>query len=489
MLSPYADEDARAYNRNSRPRDTPCAPPMLSSSDLIVAPATPAGPGARAIVRLAGDGLGEPLAAMFDPEPPGFAAVGKPPRVVTARLAAGGLGRDWGPLEVEILHWPGPAGPIGGPLAEVQLPASGPLVAAVVAEACRHGCRLARGGEFTLRAFLSGRLDLVQAEAVLGVVDAATPAELASALDRLAAGSGGALAEARDQLLDLVADIEAAIDFADETTPDSVPVGPDWAAVAGRVEACDARIAAVAGRLAGRDVAATDLPRVVLVGPPNIGKSSLFNALLGRGAALVADERGTTRDWLEAALGDEAGPRCLLVDLAGLDAAAGGGPPPDTPAAAAESLARLQIGRADVLVACRDAASDSPLPAVPAAIPRIDVTTRSDSGSSPALGIATSSRTGRGIDDLKAAILTAVAGLPPRGSPATIRLAAGCDAARQALATVVEAIAEAGPRGVIDESIVAGQLRRAADALAGVTGAEIGTDLVDRIFSRHCIGK
>lgn len=463
---------------------------MLSASDLIVAPATPPGAGARAIVRLAGDGLDQALAALFDPDSPGFAIPGEPPRVVAARLAAGGLGREWGPLAVEILHWPGPAGPIGGPLAEVQLPASGPLVAAVVAEACRRGCRLARGGEFTLRAFLSGRLDLVQAEAVLGVVDAATPVELAAALDRMAAGSGGALAEARDRLLDLVADIEAAIDFADETTPDSVPVGPDWAEVAARVGACDADIAAVADRLAARDAAAAELPRVVLAGPPNIGKSSLFNALVGRTAALVAHERGTTRDWLEAALADETGPRCLLVDLAGLDATgADGVEPAGSPAAAAASIARLQLGRADVLVACRDAAVATPLPPLPEGVPRIDVVTRSDLRASPAAGIATSSRTGQGIDDLATAILAALSQLPPRGSPATVRLAAGCDAARQALAATLAAIAAAGPSGLADEAIVASHLRRAADALAGVTGAEIGTDLVDRIFSRHCIGK
>jgi tRNA modification GTPase len=468
---------------------------MLSPSDLIVAPATPAGPGARAIVRLAGPGLDQAVAALFYPAPPGFPTAGGPPRVVAARLAAGGLGRDWGPLAVEILHWPGPGGPIGGPLAEIQLPASEPLVAAVVAEACRHGCRVPRGGEFTLRAFLSGRLDLVQAEAVLGVVDAATPDELAAALDRMAAGSGGTLAEARGSLLDLVADIEAAIDFADETAPDSVPVGPDWPAVAARVDGCDAAIATVAGRLAARDAAATDLPRVVLAGPPNIGKSSLFNALVGREAALVADERGTTRDWLETPLGDEAGRRCLLVDLAGLvPADSVSRPPPglepgDELAAAAESFARLQLGRADVLVACRDAAADTRWPSLPPSTSRIDVLTRSDLGSSSAEGIATSSRTGQGIDELRAAILAAVASLPPRGSPATIRLAAGCQAARQALAAAAAAIAAAQAGGFVDEAILAGHLRRAAAALAEVTGAEIGTDLVDRIFSRHCIGK
>jgi tRNA modification GTPase len=215
-----------------------------------------------------------------------------------------------------------------------------------------------------------------------------------------------------------------------------------------------------------------------------------LNALVGRSAALVADERGTTRDWLEAPLADEAGPRCLLVDLAGLEADSGnGGLSAGTPAAVAASLARRELGRADVLLVCHDAATAATAPPLPASIPRIDVTTRSDLARAAAPGIATSSRTGQGIEDLKAAILAAVALLPPRGSPATDRLAAGCAAARQSLAAATNAIARARNEGLVDEAILASHLRRAADALAEVTGAAIGTDLLDRIFSRHCIGK
>ncbi|MFM7136906.1 MAG: hypothetical protein ACKO1M_07540, partial [Planctomycetota bacterium] len=87
---------------------------MLSTSELIVAAATPSGPGARGIVRLAGDGLAAALEALVAAEPPGLAEPGGPPRIVTARLA-GSLARAWGPIPVEILHWPGPAGPVGGP--------------------------------------------------------------------------------------------------------------------------------------------------------------------------------------------------------------------------------------------------------------------------------------------------------------------------------------------------------------------------------------
>jgi len=498
---------------------------MGPPDELIVAPATPVG-GGRAIVRLSGDGLRDLLDTLCDAADSGFAAdgCGGPPRVVAARLAAAGLGRAWGGVPLDVLHWPGPGGPTGGPLAELQLPGSGPLVDAIVTEACAHGARLARGGEFTLRAFLAGRLDLVAAEAVLAVVDARTPEELSRALDRMGGGAGRRLRDVRDELLDMLADIEAAIDFADETTPDAVPVADAaaWRGLAERLEQADAAIAAAAASLGDRDVAAAaGLPRVVLVGPPNIGKSSLFNGLVGRDAALVADESGTTRDWLEARLDTPA--RCVLVDLAGvagqMESESAGAA--DDPTVAAQAAARAEIARADVVVVCRDAAGlrDRASPPVEdradessgiwagpheaslSGRPRIDVWTRCDRAAPPAggaAGIATSVVTGAGLSALRAAIDAAVAALPPRESPATLRLRVGLDAARAALGPAIAGCRGRGGGavaaavrggGLIDEAVVAGQVRAAAEALGEVTGIEIGPDLVDRIFSRHCIGK
>jgi tRNA modification GTPase len=482
---------------------------MFSAHELIVAPATVPGPGTRAIVRLAGDGLDTLLAQLFTAVAPGFAATGEPGRVVAARLADDGLGHAWGAVPVTVLHWPGPDGPIGGPLAEVQLPCSPPLVEAVVAEACRHGARLARGGEFTLRAFLAGRLDLLQAEAVLGVIDSRSPEELAAALDRMAGGAGAALCKSRAALLDLLADIEAAIDFADETTPDAVP-GADvaaWRALGSRLETQQTVLTEVESHLARRGAGSGDLPRVVLVGRPNVGKSSLFNALVGRDAALVADEAGTTRDWIEARITAGAGSAYMLVDLAGVPEEA----TTDPLDGAAVAVARQQVARADVVVVCRDAVHPhpGPLPEVkgdapttalarmpPVAVacvlpevPRIDVTTRCDRGGTAAAGVRTSVRDGTGIGALRSAIEAAVAAVPPRESPATLRMAVGVAAARAALAAVLPDVQAAAHGRPADEALVAAHVRRAVDALGEVTGAEIGTDLLDRIFSRHCIGK
>ena len=472
---------------------------MWSAHELIVAPATVGGSGARAIVRLSGDGLDRLLDDLFAVTASGFPGHGERPRLVAARLAACELANEWGELPVEILHWPGPQGPTGGPLAELQLPASAALVDAMVAAACRRGARLARGGEFSLRAFLAGRIDLLQAEAVLAVVDARTPAELSTALDRMAGGVGNTLHGLRESLLDLTADVEATIDFADEHTPDAVPVADaaTWAALEERLAAAGAALDAVAVQLAGRDAsAAADLPRVVLVGPPNIGKSSLFNSLVGHDAALVADEAGTTRDWIAARLdADPTEPACLLVDVAGVadDPATGADGPIE---AVAAERARAEIARADVLVACVDAASGGThsLPPLPVASPRIDVLTRCDTAMPswvPPAGMrfVTSSRSGEGVAAVRSAILNAVANLPGGRSAATLRMQVGVSAARDAVESALAAARVARGGGMHDEAIVAGLLHQAIAAVGEVTGVEVGTDLIDRIFSRHCIGK
>lgn len=488
---------------------------MWSADELIVAPGTADGSGARSIVRIAGDGVASLLASLLQPfDAGGHAGGGSPPSVVATHLG-GLLAADWGPVPVEVLLWPGPAGPIGGPLAEVHLPCSAPLVDALIAAACRHGARVARGGEFTLRAFLAGRLDLVQAEAVLAVVEAGTPAELSAALDRLAGGSGATLRRLRDDLLDLLADVEASIDFADETTPDASP-GLDVEgrhALAARIERTAQALAAARAALAGRSIAGADVPRVVLVGPPNVGKSSLYNAIVGREAALVADARGTTRDRLEARLDlvltDAGTVPCVLVDVAGMVGPEGALPTRRSgeaavidpavidPAVEAEAVARRAVAEADVVVVCHDAETGIPPGADPSQrCPWIDVLTRCDRVAVPAAGdararpgvVATSSFTGEGLAALTTAIATAVSRLPPRASPATVRLADGLDTAVAAVAAALEMATRAAAGG-LDEALLAGHLRVAAESLGEVTGVELSPDLLDRVFARHCIGK
>jgi tRNA modification GTPase len=229
----------------------------------------------------------------------------------------------------------------------------------------------------------------------------------------------------------------------------------------------------------------------VLLGPPNIGKSSLFNALVGRDAALVADEAGTTRDWIEARLEPppgSPGAACLLVDLAGVTTT-GGAVGIDAPAQAA---AHAEATRADVVVACQDAARPEERPAGCTG-PRIDVRTRCDrqaaGGDLASDTLATSSRTGMGVALLRERIHAAVAALPPRESPATVRMRVALDVAREALRPAVAAARRAAAGIMIDEAILAADLRAVVEPLGEVTGVALSPDLIERIFSRHCIGK
>lgn len=481
---------------------------MWEPDDLIVAPATVPGRGVRAIVRLSGeglDGLLEELFALPSPLPDG-------PRAIPATLRPDRLGGEWGAIAIEILRWPGPAGPTGGPLAELQLPCSQPLLEAVIGEACRLGARLARGGEFTLRAFLAGKLDLLQAEAVLAVVDARSPGELSQALDRLAGGVGRDLHAIRERLLDLTADVEAAIDFADERSPDSLgeTSASFWGGVIAALGEIGRAVEAAMAKVESRDAGARGrLPRVVICGPPNIGKSSLYNALIGREAALVADEEGTTRDWLEAVVrGDAPGLPCqpgavewLLVDTAGVGNRGGEGTaqPEAGLATAAAAVGLAEVGRAEIVLRCRDLGTAGVSPDgvspdevfIPTGAVVIDILTRCDRGlptGEVGTAIATSATTGLGLDRLHREIAAAVASLPRFGGAAE-RIRAGLVAARQALGEA-EAIAAVGlAGGPAEEPLLAESLLVAIDALGMVTGHTIGTDLLDRIFSRHCIGK
>ncbi len=440
-------------------------------TDTIAAVSSPPGPGFRGLVRLTGPEAWRIALADFVADRDLPAPVRAERR--TGRLAVDGL-RPM--LPASIAFWPGPRTYTGGPLVEIHTVGSPPLVDLVLAHCLTRGARLAEPGEFTLRAFLAGRIDLTRAEAVLGVIDARSPAQLEAALEQLAGGLAGPITVLRDLLLDVLAHLEANLDFAEE--PDVDLLGR--AALAADLAGSAVEVAALASRLQGRD-RADGHPRVVLIGPPNAGKSRLFNALVGQPRALVSSLAGTTRDYLSA-LCECGGLTVELIDTAGVEP--GIGPIEGR----AQALRAEQEARADLRLVCDSFDTGPATPAEPGPA-HLRVWNKCDlvPPAMPGDSLPTSAQTGAGLGELRAAIAAALqAGATDGGS--TTGTGARC---RESLAHASQAL-HAASETLLDgggDELVALDLRQAIDELGKVVGAVVTDDILDRIFRRFCIGK
>jgi tRNA modification GTPase len=458
---------------------------MYHTDDTIAAIASAPGGSARGIVRASGPGVPAILRACFHPREPVDLASISAPSVVPGTIVVSSPPAE---LPAELYLWPTARSYTREKLAELHTIGSPPLVAAVLAALCGAGARLAEPGEFTLRAFLAGRIDLAQAEAVIGVVDAHGPRELQSALAQLAGGLTRPLHRLRESLVELLAHIEAGLDFAEEDirfiTPDEIQRQLDDAA------ALVEQTALQLDKRARRD----SLPSVVLLGWPNTGKSSLFNALAGGGQALVADRPGTTRDYLTFAL-DLDGVGCQLVDTAGrerFDESADAGD--HEIERSAQDLAGAQARDSDAIVLCLDATRPlnewerDELAANPPQ-PRLVILTKCDAqrrAEPPCPAIETSAKTGLGLPELRAALRAAIETLDRDHAG---RLTA--DRAGDSLRAAGDALARAAQsnRETAGEELIAGELRAALDELGKVVGTTYTDDILHRIFTRFCIGK
>lgn len=440
---------------------------MLDLDDTICAPASASGAGLRGVIRISGPRALEIVRSLIaQPD----AASGAAPRVVLGEIALPSLGS----IEVRAAFWPTTRSYTRQPSVELHLPANRVIEEAMIARLLSLGARLARPGEFTLRAYLAGRIDLSQAEAVLAVIHAESPAELETGLRRLAGGIFGPLHAVREDLLCLLADIEAGLDFVEE----DIEFVTRESAVE-RVNAHLATVERIREQIASR-AAESAAWRVVLVGAPNAGKSSLFNALVGREAAIVSAQAGTTRDVVEA-LVHFGGQRVALLDLAGLDADAAA--QVDT---LAQSKAQEAIAQAHLILHCR-AADDSAGELASLCAETLEVWTKCDL-QSRAEGLLTSAATGAGIEALRAAIAKRIDALTKSKGDATLeaslRSAASLESAASALHQAADRLAIAGP-----DEVFAIELRLALDHLGEITGAVVTDDILDRVFSRFCIGK
>jgi tRNA modification GTPase len=385
----------------------------------------------------------------------------------------------------DLYLWPNARSYTQQPSAELHLPGSPPILQAALATVCRHGARVAAPGEFTLRAFLAGRLDLTQAEAVLGVIDASSQRELDVALTQLAGGLAGPLNSLRNQLLDLLAHLEAGLDFVEEDIEFITAQQLN-----AELEVIGSTIERVLLQLSQRD-AVNDAFRVVLTGAPNAGKSSLLNALAGEDAAMVSSVAGTTRDYVAREIVID-GLRCQVIDTAGL---AGSVFAPD---AAAETHARDLVGSAHLVMQCFDAANleawRKPLAEPPPQARRLRVLTKwdllgPDVPYHPVPGaVAVSSRTLWHLDDLRQQIGVELRQLQGESGQALANTSARC---RDSLQAAHEAVLRARELVQLQggEELVAAELRLALEELGQVVGAVYTDDVLDRIFSRFCIGK
>jgi tRNA modification GTPase len=473
---------------------------MLVLDDTIVAIASAPGGAARGIVRLSGPDTVEVVRKCFVP-----AAAALELRALRAATVVTGIFVDGKPdasdaarlrLPCELYLWPSGRSYTRQPMAEIHTFGSPPLMNIVVQTLCEQGARTANPGEFTLRAFLGGRIDLVEAEAVLGVIDATDRRQLEIALDHLAGGLSRPLTELRGSLLDLLADLEAGLDFVEDDIRfvEQDELQARLAAAAERLDTLSKQLAARSWNI-GR-------PRVALVGAPNAGKSSLFNALASNATALVSAEAGTTRDYLTAIVNAE-GLEIELIDTAGIehlnrvaDRSI------TTDGSTIDSAARLkaidQHRQADLLLVCADATvgvaskrfiESIVLPATDSII----VLTKCDLNhaapvSNKIAAIETSSHAGLGLDRLRRAIRNA---LIESTAAESWNVAATSVRIRESLSAAIGSIATARSlvASTAGDELVAAEIRVGLNELGKIIGAVYTDDLLDRIFSRFCIGK
>ena len=448
----------------------------FSPDDTIVAIATPPGRGGLGVVRISGPDA-HAIAVQLTGRP------GFEPRHATLTTVGDVTVRD----QAVVTYFPAPASYTGDDVVEISAHGSPVVLRAIVRRAMDLHARLAEPGEFTLRAYLRGRLDLVQAEAVADLIDAVTPLQARTAFDQL---DGTLTARIRDidaTLFDMSARLEASLDFPDEGF--HFVTRREAREDAARVR--DALDRLVEDGRAGRVVREGRL--VVIVGRPNAGKSSLFNALVGAARAIVTDVPGTTRDLLTERV-DIDGVPITLVDTAGLreagDAIEAEGV---RRARQAQDVAALSIVVVDGSVPLSDedrglvgAAAAPSLVAMsktdlPAAWPA------SDLGTLSAPPIEVSAITGAGMTELRRRLVAALIHRDELRDPpaiSNVRHLALVEAARDALARA-EAAIDAGAT----EELVLTDLAAARRALEEITGRRTPDDLLEHIFSKFCVGK
>ncbi len=462
-------------------------------NDTIAAIATPPGQGGIGIVRLSGAETRRVFDALFVPSARGR---GRRRALRHGHVVDPETGRPVD--EVMAVLFPAPRTYTREDMAEIQAHGGAVPLQRILSLCLEQGVRLARPGEFTFRAFINGRISLDQAEAVLDVIQSRTETGLRLAVQQMEGHLAGRVRVARGRVMDSLAHLTACLDFPE----DEAPPGDPAATAREALQEAEGLLAT-----ADRGVLVRQGVRVALVGRPNVGKSSLLNALLRQNRAIVTPLPGTTRDTIEETA-SLAGLQVVLTDTAGLGVQGGeveslgmersrqalaaadlallvlDGSEPLTPADGAAALevqgrgALVVVNKADLPERLTDAEAGGLLPGVPV--------------------VRVSALTGQGLAELEDAVAAAALGGPSgAGAPGVVAAGAGeealvssprhRDALRRAAGHLRDGLAALG-RGDADDCATI-DLTAAANALGEITGETAGDELLEAIFSRFCIGK
>ncbi|WP_420596544.1 tRNA uridine-5-carboxymethylaminomethyl(34) synthesis GTPase MnmE [Deinococcus sp.] len=435
---------------------------MTGLSDTIAAIATAPGSAGVGIVRLSGPRALNLADAVF-------AGRSQPSQMPGGRFLYGAFRGEMGETIDEglCLIFRAPHSYTGEDVAELQSHGSPAVLARLLARVLEMGARAARPGEFTLRAYLGGRLDLTQAEAVLALVGAHSEAARKQAALGLSGAIGARVARVAEDITRTLAAIGAMLDYPDEGVPEEERDTPLARAEA---ELSDLLGSARAGQLATRGA------RLALLGRPNAGKSSLLNALLGYERSIVTPIPGTTRDYLEAQI-ELAGLPITFVDTAGLRDTE------DEIEAAGVRQARLLGQNADLVLALEDGHAERESLDLPEGVPLLKIQTKADLGLTwtDSQAISVSAVTGAGLPELREAVRAALLGNVSRGE-AWLTTERQADAARRALTHLAAARA-------LPDDLASYELEEALAALAELTGRDVQEDVVDAVFRNFCVGK
>ena len=458
---------------------------MYVPDDTIVAVATPPGPGGIGVVRISGPDAATTAQAILQRTSP------LEPRLATVTVVV--AGEESQPVDrVLATYFPAPKSYTGQGVVEISAHGSPVLLRRIVELAVGAGARLAEAGEFTLRAFVNGRIDLVQAEAVRDLINAVTPLQARAAFDQLEGTITAPISEIESALFDLVVRLEASIDFPEEGYH-FVDVDEAGSSIRQLIERTEQLLVdAQRGRLIREG------GQVVVLGKPNVGKSTLFNRLLGSPRAIVTKVAGTTRDLLAETL-DLNGIPITLVDTAGIRATGD--------AIESEGVRRakaaLKVARMVIVVLDRSRPlekEDAELMAETATLTRLLVINKTDL---PAAWTEVDGNRKENLDNalpvslledspdaaarVSAAITkTLLAGEELRDPPAITNLR-HIELLEQAQGALLRAANAADAKS--PEEFLLSDLGDAQRALGAVTGQRTPDDVLNRIFSEFCIGK